>query len=116
MARNTCHDARFAPHVGADVNARQCTGVEKDLSKMPREPVEKHLSWSSDIPPAARFPPLDLQETHFASGSGLLLRRFVAGGRSDGRMNMLLGGDDWLGAPLAVPEVINHLTMRSCEA
>ena len=73
MARNTCHDARFAPHVGADVNARQCTGVEKDLSKMPREPVEKHLSWSSDIPPAARFPPLDLQETHFASGSGLLM-------------------------------------------
>jgi hypothetical protein len=45
-----------------------------------------------------------------------LLRQVVAGRRSDGRMSMLLGGDDWLGAPLAVPEVINHLTMRSCEA
>ena len=36
---NTCHDARFAPHVGANVNAGQCIGVEKHLSKMPREPA-----------------------------------------------------------------------------
>jgi hypothetical protein len=36
---NTCHDARFAPHVGANVNAGQCNGVEKHLSKMPREPA-----------------------------------------------------------------------------
>jgi hypothetical protein len=36
---NTCHDARFAPHVCANVNAGQCIGVEKHLSKMPREPA-----------------------------------------------------------------------------
>jgi hypothetical protein len=46
---NTCHDVRFAPHVGDNVMRGNALVFEKHLSKMPQEPAlrntcQKHLS------------------------------------------------------------------------
>ena len=91
---NTCHDARFAPHVGANVDAGQCNGVGKHLSKMPREPALRNTCRCprTSLPQRAFYPTDHVQQhilptdnpppSAWKSGAGEARRRV---GRRRGR-------------------------------
>ena len=54
---NTRQDARSSPHVRAPMLMRgNALLLKTPVENAPRTSIEKHLSWSSDIPPTSLFP------------------------------------------------------------